>query len=369
MKFERIIQAVVFVVIGGSAAHGQVVVDSLQGNGTLTWSAPVNSSARYDIEWAYEAGGPWHKTFQNLQTIDAFNDTQFVARVPMFFRAVQITNPVPQGMVFIEGGDTRLGQESFADPGFTNYISPFWIDRTEVSIELWREVYQWSTNHGYHFDNPGLAKTNGHPVCNINWYDAVKWCNARSEKEGLEVVYLAGLFTYRSNILNTVNMIQERNGYRLPTEAEWEKAARGGRTGYRFPWASQTTSHSNANYRGKAGILAYDLAPNDQYHPLAEFGLEPYTLPAGSLPPNEFGLHDMAGNLEEWVWDRSDVRPTTYQINYTGPTDTNNISRVIRGGAWEYDATYLRNLERIGALAWDIGFSKTFGFRTVRSAW
>ena len=361
--------SLVWIILCSSLARAEVVVESLQGNGTITWSAPVNSAARYDIEWAYEADGPWHKTFQNVRTMDAFNDTQFVARVPMFYRVVQTTNAYPFPMAYIEGGDARLGQDGFADTGFTNYISPFWIDRTEVSIELWQDVYQWATNNGYHFDNPGSGKTNNHPVYNVNWYDAVKWCNARSEKEGLDVVYLAGLFTYRSNQVSNVNLLHERNGYRLPTESEWEKAARGGRVGYRFPWANQEISHSNANYLG-SDVLAYDIASNNVYHPLGDDGIFPYTLPVGSLPPNAFGVHDMAGNVEEWIWDRADTRPTNYLVNYTGSTDTSVVIRVIRGGSWRYQANYLRNSDRYQGIPTNNFVSEaTLGFRTVRSAW
>jgi formylglycine-generating enzyme required for sulfatase activity len=356
--------------LGVSTAFGQVVVDSFTGNGTLTWSAPVNPGARYDIEWAYDAGGPWHKTLQNLQTIDAWNDTQFVARVPRFFRAVQVTTPVPLGMAYIEGGDTRLGQDGFADPGFTNYISPFWIDRTEVTIDLWNEVYQWAVTNGYQFDNPGFGVTNRHPVYTVNWYDAVKWCNARSEREGLNVVYLSGLFPYKTGQLPQVIMMHERNGYRLPTEAEWEKAARGGREGFRFPGGATTISFDQANYLGATNTYSYDRASVNDFHPAAEDGTFPYTLPVGFFPPNEFGVYDMAGNVEEWVWDRLATRPTSYQVNYTGPNDTNNNNRVIRGGSWRYEAVYLRNHHRTALNAPNNnGASGTLGFRTVRSAW
>lgn len=353
------------------SSRGEVVVESLQDNGSITWSAPINPSARFDIEWAYEAGGPWHKTFQNQQTVDAFNHTQFVARVPMFYRVVQTTQSVPMGMAYIEGGDTRLGQDSFADAGYTNYISPFWIDRTEVPIELWREVYQWATNNGYQFDNPGLAKTSRHPVTTINWFDAVKWCNARSEREGLDVVYQAGFFSiYKTGVLENITFIPERNGYRLPSAAEWEKAARGGREGFRFPWASQIVTHQLANYVAFTNGYSYDQAASNSFHPIANDGVFPYTLPVGFFPPNEFGIYDMAGNVEEWVWNRLSGMSTLHRTNWFGPTSTSEIFRVIRGGSWRFEANFLRTHQEFQAYPTNnfIG-TQNLGFRTVRSAW
>lgn len=370
MRKNLVFHAVWMAVIGSSMAGGQVVVDGFHGQGTLTWSAPANPAARYDVEWAYEADGPWHKTFQNLQTVDAFNDTQFVARVPMFFRAVQVTSAFPLAMAYIEGGDTRLGQDGFTDSGFTNYISSFWMDRTEVTIDLWKDVYQWAITNGYQFDHAGFGVTNRHPVIDISWYDAVKWCNARSEREGLELVYLSGLFAYKTGQLAEVTMIHGRNGYRLPTNAEWEKAARGGREGYRFPGGAMTISFDQANYKGATNLFSYDFAATNNFHPAAVDGDFPYTLPVGFFPPNEFGLYDMAGNVEEWLWDPGGARITSYAINPTG--NTNIAQRLYRGGSWRYEADLLRlinspayethptnNLDGVG----------TLGFRTVRSAW
>ncbi|MCB1070585.1 MAG: SUMF1/EgtB/PvdO family nonheme iron enzyme [Kiritimatiellae bacterium] len=370
MKRMLSVFSVFTVLFGSSVAFGQIVVDTLQGNGVLSWSAPVNPSARYDIEWAYQAEGPWHKTFQNLQMIDAFNDTQFVARVPMFFRAVQVTNDYPLTMAYIEGGDTRLGQDGFADPGFTNYISSFWIDRTEVTIDLWSEVYQWAITNGYQFDNPGFGVTNRHPVIDINWYDAVKWCNARSEREGLELVYFSGLFAYKTGQLAAVTMIHSRNGYRLPTNAEWEKAARGGREGYRFPGGATTISFDQANYKGATNLFSYDHAITNDFHPAAVDGDFPYTLPVGFFPPNEFGVYDMAGNVEEWLWDPGGARITSYAINPTG--NTNTAWRLYRGGSWRYEAEYLRLINNPALQTSPtntLASAGTLGFRTVRSAW
>ncbi len=239
---------------------------------------------------------------------------------------------------FTMGNST--GDSDITDANPTNiYVSGIYMDTYLVTYSLWQTVYAYATNQGYGFDDGGLGKATNHPVVCVNWYDCVKWCNARSQQAGLTPAYYtdAGLTqVYTNGDMDAVYPNWAANGYRLPTEAEWEKAARGGGVGWeqyqRFPWGL-TIDNFRANYYALPGAYIYDQAQYTGCNTNFDSGAEPFTSPVGCFQAYGYGLYDMAGNVFEFCWDWYGTpfgQPTTNSP--TGPASGGN--RVLRGGCW-----------------------------------
>lgn len=236
-------------------------------------------------------------------------------------------------LVAVTGGTFQMGNalDEEASPVHSVTVGSFFIERYEVTYEKWTEVRNWALKHGYASNDiaEGLngASTSGpstsganNPVAAVNWYDILKWCNARSEMDGLKPVYYTDnkLNTlYRSGQINiTTNaVLWSANGYRLPTEAEWEFAARGG------------TKTGNYKYSGSntVGDVAW------WYMNSGNTGKTDYTThPVGQKTPNELGLYDMSGNVLEWCWDFLASYPSTPQTDPKG--SPGGGAHVCRGG-------------------------------------
>ena len=268
-------------------------IKAFDSQGNLTWWNAATAGITCTVQRATTLAGPsnWLDYVQHRVT-----SKTMTARV-------YDPNP-PAGMRLIPAG-MNIG----TDPDFGAYAltiqTAFYMDMTEVTKAQWDVVYTWAVTNGYSFDSPGFGKESDHPVYFVNWYDCVKWCNARSEQEGLTPCYWDGIDLYKTGQSSPQCNFESANGYRLPTVKEWEYAARGGLRSKRFPWGD-TITHSQANYFSSV-YCAFDTSPTRNYHPSFAVGDQPFTNPAGSFAPNGYGLYDMTGNVQEWCVDAVDL--------------------------------------------------------------
>lgn len=272
-------------------------------------------------------------------------------------------------MVQIPAGQFIMGDVANVSPGnglpetpvHSAEINAFKIGKYELTYALWVEVYDWALTHGYDFDNPGKrgfdmttqssrsAGNENHPVSAINWYDAVKWCNAASEMAGLEPVYYTDdnfAMIYQSGQHNVLpgHVKIDANGYRLPTETEWEKAARGGLVGEPFSWGSDF-NYSHANF----------------WYP--SLGWSNGTVPIGSYGPNGHGVFDTDGNVNEWAFDIPRTYTSEPVINPLG--ESSGQTRVMRGTGWSANPPDIRISVRIARKPSEI--SNVGGMRIAQS--
>ena len=240
-------------------------------------------------------------------------------------------------MVLIKGGTFQMGSttsEAERDADETRHevtVQDFLMSATEVSQQEYESVMG---------NNPSERKGSNLPVENVTWYDAIAYCNALSQREGLTPCYTING--------TTVTWRLDANGYRLPTEAEWEYAARGGK---QTPFSFGDYVHdSDANCYNAYGYN------NDASGRWVNSYLQ-HTVAVTEYPVNAYGLHNMHGNVAEWTWD-------WYAEYGTNPEE--GRYKVVRGGGWNDFPKHIRSAYR-SAFPADVPLYAT-SFRVVQSA-
>jgi len=275
-------------------------------------------------------------------------------------KRLRITLP-DKSMVFIPGNRFMMGSpddepERLAEEGPRHavVVHSFFMARTAVSFAEY-DAFCKATKHPRAHD-PGWGRGN-RPVVNVDWYDAIAYCNWKSDREGFSRVYLLAPTVH--DPLNKSPDDQKRwlvvknphtDGYRLPTEAEWEYAARAG--SQTIFYTGSNISTDQANYDGNLPYSNHSKGESRQQ-----------TLPVGSLPANPFGLHDIVGNVWQWCQDWDGPYTAGDVTNPEGARQ--GEKRSIRGGSWFDYARYLRSAYRLAAVP-DFG-NIDLGFRVVRS--
>ena len=284
-------------VLASNPAHGKL---ALNRNGSFTYTPNVNWNDGDSFTYKANDGA-----IESPPATVNITITPIVAEAPM---------------VRIPAGNFQMGdafKEGNADdlPVHTVSLNAFYIDRYEVTNAQYRKFMRATGYKAPAYWNDLAYNAQNQPVVGVTWYDAKAYADWA--------------------------------GKRLPTEAEWEKAARGGLVGKRYPWGNDI-SHNNANYLGTGGRDQWDI-----------------TAPVGSFASNGYELYDIAGNVLEWCadWYGSNYYANSPESNPTGPSS--GTYKVARGGSWNFDANLQLVAYRFNNI-FPSNFGRNLGFRCVK---
>ncbi len=240
-------------------------------------------------------------------------------------------------MVYVRGGEFTMGNEFHG--AHTVKLDDFYLANIQVTQSLYKQIMQ---------RNPSKMRGENKPIESITWHDAIIFCNALSLAENKTPCYRAGSIIDLDSITldnfawSNFSCDWKANGYRLPTEAEWEYAARGGERLLPFRYSGSNDINEVAWYGENSDITTHDV---------------------GMKKPNSLGFYDMSGNVEEWCWDLFENYRVTAQKNPKGAES--GLLHVKRGGSWLDDQTQCGVFFRSSASEQAKG--STLGFRLACS--
>jgi formylglycine-generating enzyme len=300
----------------------------LLSSGVISWSEPAENFVLVKSGNFLMGSSPDDTDWQN-------NESQHLVFISRDFYICKYEVTVGEFRRFVEESGWEQTLTAVQKDGIRVWTGRKWMEKADASWE-----------------NPYMEQSERDPVTCVSWYDAVEYCNWLSIMEGLTPAYkidknLAdrkNYNKYHDTIKWTVTCNFLADGYRLPTEAEWEYAARGGhKSEVDYKYAGSSDIERVAWYRRNSGHKTH---------------------PAGHKQPNELRIYDMSGNVEEWCWNWYGPYPVLTARDPVGPSG--GKYRVFRGGNWASNTVICRNAYRNTSPPTTVGVAK--GFRLVRTA-
>jgi len=240
--------------------------------------------------------------------------------------------------VHVEGGTFQMGNENGRDGTLTVTVKSFYMSKYEVTQKEWFDVMGTTLRQQRDIAGkklPIIGEGDNYPMYYVDWFDAIEYCNKLSLKEGLTPVY--------RGTNDDITCDWNANGYRLPTEAEWEFAAKDGIKKYLLTeYSGSNNADAVAWYKGNSGKKTH---------------------PIGTKTANNLGIYDMSGNVWEWCWDWYEYYSSEPQTDPRGPDY--GTERILRGGSFNYTDMYIRTDYRGVYKPWNQ--SNDIGFRVVHN--
>ncbi len=248
------------------------------------------------------------KVLEHLTNSVSINNPKVILKSKTMNKANSQEKIIANKMIFVQGGTFQMGsnQLGIEKPIHSVTLNSFFIGKYQVTQKEWKAIMG---------SNPSDFKGDNLPVETVNWYDAVEFCNKKSKKEGFTSCYSGSGKNTKCNF--------SANGYRLPTEAEWEFAARSGNKSIGYKYSGSDDIEEVAEYAGNNGKSTKSF---------------------GGKKANELGIYDMSGNVWEWCNDWYEDYSSDSQTNPQGPSS--GSYRVNRGGSWHSHTEYCRVANR-----------------------